>query len=725
MIGSLIVLAAVSLPVLIAAAVVASGDPAPVAETLVRFGVALFGAIVFAMTLLGFAGLLIPTAMALVSLALLASAVLVFGIHPKETPLPAEEAKPRPRWGTLVLLSVLLTLIAVAAVLALRFPVTSYDAMTYHAFFPVKWLQAGRIEIVPTPFGDPAPAYSPSNVELIYLWTLIPLKSDLLMRAGQIPFLLLALAALYGIGRHMGFSKGTSLLTALPFAANPLVLSQAASPEVDLALAAFFVSGIYLTLRYIASGNAGAAALAGMAFGLMLGTKYLGALYALPATLFLVVAVIVRCKDSFARAACHLLAALWGIPVLGGIWYIRNWALLGSPIYPGTVELGGRALFAGAYTRAAMLKSPFHIPDASWIPPIVAQAFDPRLFPLYLVCLLFGIGAAIALRKGPLRLAVLLAPPVLIALVLWLVPYNSQYRFLLPAVTLAWPALGAALELPGRTRWIPAILLALSLAWVCAAPFPEAEWLRIRFSAEGLIRVEEPAALAICFCGVLGILALLFALFRKRTLLPLVLTLAGTVLIGYSAWPLLCDASSCRPLRIGKTASGDLPWQAWSWIHRNLRGVTLAYAGNNCPYHLLGEQPDNRVMYINVNAHPSWKFHDYENAKRWSESVDLSLTDKPAAYREQASFEAWMKNLESAGVGYLFVTPMNRSEKEYLHHDRDGFPMERAWARSDPDAFTLLYSDNQAEVYRVRFSGEKDRIPREEESLSGTGPSSD
>src|SRR5215472_6122942 len=63
-----------------------------------------------------------------------------------------------------------------------------YDVLSFHLHFPVAWLQAHRIEIVPTPFGDLAPAYGPSNAELLYELVLAPLRSDALARVGQLPF---------------------------------------------------------------------------------------------------------------------------------------------------------------------------------------------------------------------------------------------------------------------------------------------------------------------------------------------------------------------------------------------------------------------------------------------------------------------------------------------------------------------------------------------------------
>jgi hypothetical protein len=63
--------------------------------------------------------------------------------------------------------------------------------------------------------------------------------------------------------------------------------------------------------------------------------------------------------------------------------------------------------------------------------------------------------------------------------------------------------------------------------------------------------------------------------------------------------------------------------------------------------------------------------------------------------------EVWIENLKARGATLLFVTALSAYEIDYNWHDARGFPVEAAWAHSDPEAFTLLYENAQAKVYAV------------------------
>jgi hypothetical protein len=159
-------------------------------DGIIRMAVLSFAIIVLAELALGAIGWLTPFA----CLMLLAILLLPYWfLHPQVEPQASSSLSPlaRPRGLALLLLSLLFAV----SVFTLSFGMTHlparYDSLTYHLFFPATWLQDGRIEIIPTPFGDQAPAYAPSNGELFFLWLMLPFHGDLLARVGQFPFYLL------------------------------------------------------------------------------------------------------------------------------------------------------------------------------------------------------------------------------------------------------------------------------------------------------------------------------------------------------------------------------------------------------------------------------------------------------------------------------------------------------------------------------------------------------
>jgi hypothetical protein len=161
----------------------------------------------------------------------------------------------------------------------LTHPPVAYDSLTYHLFFPARWLQDGRLSIIPTPFGDQAPAYAPSNAELFYLWLMMPFHGDLLARVGELPFYGVCGAAIYGIARACGASAAASSCAAGFFLLARPIVDQAVGADVDLIFAAMLLSAVYFGVTASQTGRRSDIILFGVSIGLCLGTKFLGVIY--------------------------------------------------------------------------------------------------------------------------------------------------------------------------------------------------------------------------------------------------------------------------------------------------------------------------------------------------------------------------------------------------------------------------------------------------------------
>jgi len=153
------------------------------ATMLLRGGLGAVAAIVVVEEALGLAGQLaaVPLALALVGAwALLAVAARRAAPCSPRTPTA---------WSPLELgLGIaLLAALATRGLHALHRTTFLYDALSYHLHAPAAWLHERRLAIVPAVFGDPAPAYAPANVELLFAFLLAPTRSGALAQAGQAP----------------------------------------------------------------------------------------------------------------------------------------------------------------------------------------------------------------------------------------------------------------------------------------------------------------------------------------------------------------------------------------------------------------------------------------------------------------------------------------------------------------------------------------------------------
>jgi hypothetical protein len=594
-------------------------------------------------------------------------------------------------------------------------PLTLYDSLSYHLHFAGRWVQDRAITIIPTPFSDEAQAYAPANGELVLAWLMLPFHGDVLARIGQLPFALLGAASVYAIARRLDAPPAHAVYPALFFLLARPTIEQMIGANVDLVCAACFLATLYLVIAAVDSGTRHDWALAGVSAGLYFGSKYVALVYA-PALVLLACARGIRRNSWWAPPGI----ALFGLP-----WYVRNWVVAGSPIYPGTLTVAGVAIARGAFTRAAMLNTVFHTSDIRLFPAMAAHALGPALFAIWLPCALAGwIRMA---RRGWWPHAVLVVLPLLMVPLYWYgFPVNVDSRFLMPAVGLV--LLPLAFIFTRRPAWnaLAHVWFAAAAAWVIVGssgslpgrvPWFMGGWLAL----DGLVR----APFLPWFAAVATLMALLWlALRRSPTLaLPVLLSASACGLLvltlGANRW---CGSTGCGYLRTTSPFIRAGYTDSWRWIDDNISAATIAYTGINLPYPLTGLQLTNRVVYVNIDGRQRWRFHDYDRAYRrgrWeppasalavssgelmpiaSRSGPREDAVRPRYERMDGNRDAWIGNLEVMRVQYVFVALLSAYEIDYVWHNERGFPIEDDWAAADPVRFRLVYRNPQVHIYSV------------------------
>ena len=271
-------------------------------------------------------------------------------------------------------------------------PFTAYDAISYHLFFPARWLQGHRLLILPTPFSDEAQAYQPANGELWFLWLMLPLHGDLLARVGQIPFYLLGAVVSYLVALRCGASRARSLYALTLLMIPPPLISTPVPSNFPLTAPVRFVCAIDFSVVAVDSNRRRYSSMCVLSTGLFLGTKYLAIVY--------VPLLIVVAASRGVR-----LRALWGVPgivALGLPWYVRNWIVAGSPLYPATLTVAGVTLGQGAYTHGAMLQSFMHTSEGRLLGVSLVHAFGAPFFIAFAPFAIVGaIGTAVRRRWWP------------------------------------------------------------------------------------------------------------------------------------------------------------------------------------------------------------------------------------------------------------------------------------------------------------------------------------
>ena len=246
--------------------------------------------------------------------------------------------KPKIQIDRLALLSLIPLVVSLVGVLT---PSTAldWDSIAYHLAVPKIWLQDGHVSSVSYIHHSNFPA----AVDGLFL---IGLKIG--GQAGAKAFVWWFTAfgtlAIYGVLGDR-FGKKAGAISALIFASIPMVIWESGTAYIDVAHGLFAGFGFYFAALHIESRKREDAILAGIMLGLAAGSKYTGLQSIGIAGLLMLIM-----GDRKLAAQAIGIAVATAAP-----WYIKNWIVVGNPVYPFfSSVLGGKnwdAAAAAMYTE--------------------------------------------------------------------------------------------------------------------------------------------------------------------------------------------------------------------------------------------------------------------------------------------------------------------------------------------------------------------------------------
>ena len=596
------------------------------------------------------------------------------------------------------------------------------DGPIYHLYFAARWWQAGRLELVPTPFGETAAPYFPANGDLWFAWLFVGWGGDRLAKVGQVPFMLLGASAGFALARRLGAGGSAARVATAMFVAIPPVVLFAMEANVDSIFGAGYVLSAYFAARKgLRDPGRGLAVLSGLAAGLALGTKATGVVFVPPLVVF-GLGCVVRGEATAAGRWRAGSAYLIGMLATAGFWFLRDAWWTGNPLYPAHLEIGGITVLRGWFPRSSMARSPYYLPGhkGGLFVDMLLSVLDFRLAPFWVLSLFaWRIGARRRLEDGFVWAIVALA--VVNLGLYWLaIPYRTQQRFLLHGLALGVVPLSRLLDRSRVLRWTAIGLLAVHLFAPAGWPWEEAPsvsgwWHGVEvggflpppFGPVLPVRVSDPPRLAIDLATGLGAfaLALLWVYAAIRPNLPRLLG-ASVATVGWIAIPAAWVGAN-TPRGLEKFPPFLDYYAAWQALDRlsPTRGVRVAYSGTNLPYYLMLNDFRNEVRYVNVDRHRDWAPHDYHRTAPSRGEPAVWENPRPGWGRLQPDREAWLANLDALGVEFLVVARANPNEGPFNVADGAGFPIERVWAESLPSRFVPVYGvsppDPWMKIFRV------------------------
>lgn len=201
----------------------------------------------------------------------------------------------------------------------------NYDEVAYHLLGPKVWLRTGVIR----PVLDNCHTAFPQIGETLFA-VLLGVGGNRAPSFFGFVGLGLLLAVSASLAKKCGASDSSAWWVAAIVASMPAVCAGARHCFVDAIFAAFVIAAVRIGLDATSPREWG---LLGIFGGFAIGTKYTG-LIAFAVVLGCVVILNLRRSEGMKVLSVRVATAFGAACVVGSAYYLRNWLLLGCPIYP-------------------------------------------------------------------------------------------------------------------------------------------------------------------------------------------------------------------------------------------------------------------------------------------------------------------------------------------------------------------------------------------------------
>lgn len=651
----------------------------------------LFAQIVLVELLLGVAGQLYFLNVLLAHAAILLIIYLIY--FRKEAP-PFEKTNIEPFINSRLLLlaaSIFFPFFLVKLFSNLINPPLSPDSLQVHLAFPATWITNGNLDNPINIFGSLpilkpgtletcSSSYYPINAQLFFTWLMLPLRNAFLADAGEAPFYIIGIVAVYAILRKYDVNSVMALLSGFLWVLIPSIFKQLRTGSlIDVICAVLFLLVFNALLLLKLDFSFKNAALFGIATGLFVGTKIINLAWLLalvPLACYILYRKVKESKFALSKIL-RILAVIVSMIILFGCFvYLKNYFILGNPLFPVELRIFGKTIFKGLLDNAAY-KSQVAGWKLDFMKMIFKEGLGLQFLALILPCTFLPLIFYKYLKtKFYTRIEYLLlfATPffMLILYSFFINIYTSRYFF----PYLSFGLLTAVIfitKLPRGDRYLAVI----SFISILSAAFELAN------------RYELVSSILLS----LTVFILLF-LYKKQvsifyrsrdfSKIMLAVLLAGFLFLTYLNNNYDKEEFSRYPLSFPKREA----WQSdigrgWKVLNELTKGGSrVAYTGRMEFYPLFGSGLKNTVKYVSINA------------------KEVTAYNKPdGLFRKTRDFAAWKENLKKERIEYLFVALPFFDNRE--SEDPKKFPIEDEWAGAHPDDFQLIFSNSLSRIYKV------------------------
>ncbi len=554
----------------------------------------------------------------------------------------------------------------------LRNPLTDRDSLLYHLPMWAYWLKTGTLAVA---LREPIEGYTayPGGAEVLQAFAGWATQSDALSALPSIGALAVVALSLRRVAIELGAAPALAEASTLLLLSNRGVMALGRGTQVDMIMAAWVVIAVRFALRYRAQRAPRDLGLTLVALGLATSCRFNG-----PALALVVITLAVFAPPRVDFVDVRRVGPWpWAIAaLLGGFWWVRNFAATGNPLYPAEVPFFTSSIapaiaadvlrnttqwamwqqgYAGHLTLANMMR--FFGPALALVSialawPLMKQRRTERTVVGALALVAFGLflispfsGANWSYASG--------SPPLL-------APDNV--RFLLAPISLM-VALGVGVLSGSRPlAWLGASMCVALTLWQLGPSLARViAGVVVVAPAVWAMRAPWSSHLRSLPLRVLGV-----ALGALGLTLALAVTAAGRERIMAGAWQNLREHAQLEMLdstlvRRVRAAAGDR---------------AVACVGLRSVHQLTGSDLSTRVLYLPISSAGTPAAGTF----RWG-SDDRTRGDQAA----------WSARVD-AGAPALLVL---------VHSPDTPARIEARWAAADSSRFTLFAVDGRDTVYTV------------------------
>lgn len=570
-------------------------------------------------------------------------------------------------------------------------PPLSPGSMQQHLVFPATWITSGNLDnpfqifgsipiLNPAGFETSSASYYPINAQLFYTWLMLPLRNAFLADAGEAPFYIIGIIAVYSILKKYNVNRCIALLSGFLWALIPNIFKQLRlGSEIDVICAVLLLLVFEAVLLLRQDFNLSNTVLFGISVGLLVGTKIINLVWLAgfsPVICYILFNAIKSSRFKLGKKVLFFGVMVLTVILFGGYIFIKNYIFIGNPLFPVNIKIFGKTIFKGLLNSAE-----YKMQVASWGLDLKKIIFKEGLGVQFIALILPGIFAPFIFFKylkdrfSPLGEYILLFSAPLIMLVLYGVSINVYtVRYFFPFLSIG---LLSAVIFAAKFSYGNKYLIFISAISIIFASFQLANGPELAVSI--LLSVFLFMALAIYKKQVAEFYE------SKGLSKAIFLALAALVLFlvyfnndynkeEFNRYPLSFSKKESAQRDIGRG------WKALNELTG--KGSRVAYTGRQEYYPLYGTGLKNRPMYVSVNE---------------KEMAPYNSPD--GLYRKVKDFSAWRNNLKKHNIEYLFIAHPVFNNRESV--DPAKFPIEDEWAIAHPEDFQLVFNNSLTRIYKV------------------------